>query len=51
MDVTEIECIRLPCGHLIERPKGQVHMVCEHDNRKWHIYFKGVEVCAREEVE
>lgn len=47
--VIEVEYIRLPCSHLIERPSTATHITCEHDNRKWHIYYKGVEVCAREE--
>jgi hypothetical protein len=47
--IEEVECIRLPCSHIMERPIGSVNVVCAYDGRKWHVYNKGVEVCAREE--
>ena len=49
-EVTEQECIRLPCSHIIDKPsKSSVHLVCPSCNRNWHVYTKGVEICAREE--
>lgn len=46
---TEVEAIRLPCGHTIERPKGAAHIICESDGRKWFVYTKNNESIAQEE--
>lgn len=48
-EVVVVIQLRLPCGHLIDQPKNQAHVVCEWDNRKWHVYNKRTEWCAREE--
>lgn len=52
-NVVTLECIRLPCGHLIETPlRRSVKMECpnEHCDRKWHLSLRGTHTwCAREE--
>lgn len=44
--------IRLPCGHMYPEPKGTAHVICDADScrRKWHVYRKGPEILAREEM-
>lgn len=60
-EAIEIRCmIRLPCGHMVDEPKGVVDLVCHTPwavtnegpvecGRKWHVWRKGIEILAREE--
>lgn len=50
IDTVVVYELRLPCGHLVTQPTtNSNHVVCNFDLRKWHLFKKGIEWCAREE--
>lgn len=46
-----IECLRLPCFHVIDIPaRLNFTITCPNDNRIWHVYHKGGEWLAQEQL-
>lgn len=49
MPIKEVDCIRIPCGHIVPQPPmGQHIITCEVDGRVFRVHVKVTEILAME---